>query len=194
MHRRQRNLRTIVEIAGLTLVSWALVANVQSNWSRGHVAALHNLPLFFSRFSIMVCATLLMLVAFKRRRAAQLLYLGIVLPLALWVPTLAMLIIPTYDSSQPFQCYYLNRSKEDVYVLGVGLVPAVSGSRGEKRNGYSKSFDVTWWKGTRQAPADSREVHRVTVACPNGFKYGDALLLVLNEDAAWSVESLPRGK
>jgi len=120
--------------------------------------------------------------------------------LLFWILFFAPLFIekPYYWGGVSFQ----NKSSSDIWVEHEGLVEknANPGSSGSNQIGGSgvnwgnspDSITVVWWYGSsRVPPFDKSQINRMVMIPPANLSRGTSLLVEIDENGEWSIDSYP---
>jgi len=93
---------------------------------------------------------------------------------------------------------FQNRSASDVWVEHVGLVPGGAnehnqiGGSGDDWGNSSDSITVVWWYGnSRLPPIDKSQINRSVMRTPANLPRGTTLLVEIDENGEWSIDSYP---
>ena len=80
------HLRSAIALVSLLAVSLVLLHNMRSSRS-WEIGGLHNAAVFLSRFLLMSCASLVVLIDLKNSGASLAAYIVVAFSLSLWIPT-----------------------------------------------------------------------------------------------------------
>ena len=98
---------------------------------------------------------------------------------------------------------FQNKSASDIWVENQGLVEANRGSSGANYTGgsgvgwgnSSDSITVVWWYGSGSSPPfDKSQINRMVLRPPGSLPRRTSLLVTIDENGEWSIDSYPPTK